>query len=270
VNGGFVHLGISGNYQYPGVVSNPTRIYSQQLSHGGSLDLVEGDFTSVGGFGRQQVFMLDLSGTTAAVTGWTSPEFDGSEGESDPSNPASPGYPYQCATVEPFYIQAGAWSPDDSTIDLAATGYHPNGYPTGGHAAAGPVRRRVGVPGYPGTVLHNWVNYTGCDSLYSTVADASAVYIGGHERFASYPNGCDFLNTGGIAAPGMAGLDPDTGDVLLNQNGTSLYVRGRGLGADDELVTSAGLWIASDNMQGSQMCGNAQNLSGICFLPYTS
>jgi len=68
----------------------------------------------------------------------------------------------------------------------------------------------------------------------------------------------------------MAGLDPDTGDVLLNQNGTSLYVRGRGLGADDELVTSAGLWIASDNMQGSQMCGNVQNLSGICFLPYTS
>jgi hypothetical protein len=149
VNDGFVHLGISGNYQYPGVASNPTRIYNQQLSHGGSLDLVEGDFTSVGGFGRQQVFMLDLSGTTATVTGWILPEFDGSEGESDPSNPASPGYPYQCATVEPFYIQA--WSPDDSTIYLAATGYHPNGYPTGGHAAAGPVRRRVGVPGYPGT-----------------------------------------------------------------------------------------------------------------------
>ena len=34
------------------------------------------------------------------------------------------------------------------------------------------------------------------------------------------------------------------------------------------LATSAGLWIASDNVDGSQTCGGAQNLSGICFLPY--
>ena len=56
---GFIHLGISGNYQFPGVSSNPTRVYNQQLSHGGTLDLVEGDFTSVGGQPRQQMFMLD-------------------------------------------------------------------------------------------------------------------------------------------------------------------------------------------------------------------
>ncbi len=60
---GFIHLGISGNYQFPGVGSNPTRVYNQQLSNGGTLDLVEGDFTSVGGQARQQMFMLDLSGS---------------------------------------------------------------------------------------------------------------------------------------------------------------------------------------------------------------
>jgi len=27
------------------------------------------------------------------------------------------------------------------------------------------------------------VNYTGCDSLYSAAADASAAYFGGHERY---------------------------------------------------------------------------------------
>ncbi len=68
---GFIHLSISGNYQFPGVDSNPTRVYNQQLSNSGTLDLVEGDFTSVGGQPRQQMFMLDLSGTTASVTGWT-------------------------------------------------------------------------------------------------------------------------------------------------------------------------------------------------------
>jgi hypothetical protein len=269
-NDGFVHLNISGNYQYPGVVANATRIYNQKLSHSGRLDLVAGDFTSVGGFGRQQVFMMDLSGKTATVTGWTSPEFDGSAGESDPSDPMSAGYPYQCATVEPFYIQDAAWSPDDSTVYLAATGYHANGYPTGNTPRQGLCDAESAFPATQEPVLHDWVNYTGCDSLYSTAADASAVYIGGHERFASNGNGCDFLATGGIAAPGMAGLNPDDGSVLLNQAGTSLYVRSKGLGADDELVTNAGLWIASDNAVGSQMCGNVQNLSGICFLPYTS
>jgi hypothetical protein len=260
VNDGFVHLGITGNYQYDGVAANATRIYNQQLSHSGDLDLVEGDFTSVGGFQREQVFMVDLGGKTAQVTGWTSPEFDGSNLNE----------PFQCATVEPFYIQAAAWSADDQDIYLAATGYHPNGYPTGDTPRQGLCDAESAFPATQTSVNDIWINYTGCDSLYSTAADQSAVYIGGHERFASNPNGCDFLNTGGIAAPGMAGLSPSDGSVLLNQNGTSLYVRSRGTGADDEMVTSAGLWIASDNAIGSQMCGNVQNLAGICFLPYTS
>ncbi|MEP7026225.1 MAG: hypothetical protein ABJB47_20975, partial [Actinomycetota bacterium] len=57
---GFVHLNVSGNYQFPGVVSNATRIYNQELSHNGNLDLVMGDFTSVGGVPRQQVFMMNV------------------------------------------------------------------------------------------------------------------------------------------------------------------------------------------------------------------
>ena len=59
---GFLHRHISGNYQFPGVSSNGTRVYNQQLSNGGTLDLVEGDFTSVGGQPRQQIFMLNLTG----------------------------------------------------------------------------------------------------------------------------------------------------------------------------------------------------------------
>jgi hypothetical protein len=70
---GFIHLNISGNYNYPGVVANGTRVYNQALNHAGRLDLVMGDFTSVGGQPRQQIFMLDLTTRpTATVTGWTS------------------------------------------------------------------------------------------------------------------------------------------------------------------------------------------------------
>lgn len=68
----------------------------------------------------------------------------------------------------------------------------------------------------------------------------------------------------------MEGLSPTTGGLALDSAGTAgYYSRARGLGADDMLLTSAGLWIGSDNFEGSQMCGGVQNLAGICFLPYS-
>ena len=245
-NDGFVHLSISGNYQFPGVGSNPTRVYNQQLSNSGTLDLVEGDFTSVGGQARQQVFMLDLSGATATVTGWTSPELN-----------------TDCNYNEAFYAQAAAWSPDDSTIYVATTGYKPNGTPAGSYPRSGPCDAAIAYPSTQTSVTHTWINYTGCDSMFAAAADASTAYFGGHERWSENPNGCDFAGPGAISAPGMEGLDPATG--LLTFNPT----RARGIGADDMLITSGGLWIASDNQDGSTQCGGVDGHAGICLLPYT-
>ena len=117
-------------------------------------------------------------------------------------------------------------------------------------------------------MLSNWINYTGCDSLYSAAADASAAYFGGHERWSVNPSGCDFQGPAPIASPGIEGLSTSYGSLLLNGQGTAAVHPGRGLGADDMLVTSAGLWIASDNSQGSQMCGGVDGLAGLCLLPY--
>ena len=183
--------------------------------------------------------MLDLTGATATVTPWTSPEWDGS----------SNAYPYECATVEPFYIQAASWSPDDSTIYIGTTGYHPNGYPTGATPRTGLCDAAAAFPATQGPVTHLWVNYTGCDSLYSTAADGSTAYFGGHERWSQNAGDCDAAGPGAIKAPGIEGLSPTTG--LLTYNPT----RGRGLGADDMLITSAGLWIASDNASNTNNCG---------------
>jgi hypothetical protein len=266
---GFLKLSISGNYNFPGVSTNPTRVYNQSLSHSGLYDLVMGDFTTAGGLPRQQIFMLNLATTPATVTGWTSPEWDGSMGELSSTNPA--GYPFQCATVEPFYIQAASWSPDDSAIYIGTTGYHPNGFAVGQTARTGLCDAAASFPatvsppaqnGQPGYVLHNWVNYTGCDSLYSTAADASTAYFGGHERWSTNPDDCDAPGPTAIPAPGMEGLSPATGALTFNPT------RARGLGADDMLVTSAGLWIASDNLDGGQSCGGVSGHAGLCLLPY--
>lgn len=246
---GFVQLNISGNYQFSGVDENSTRVYNQQLSPDGTLDLVEGDFTSVGGQPRQQIFMLNVSGTSATVTGWTSPEFDQS-----------------CWYSEPYYVQAAAWSPDESTIYIGTTGYRSTTNPPD----TGLCDAAAAYPSTQTSVDNLWINYMGCDSLYSAAADASTAYFAGHERWSMNPQGCDNEGPGAYSAPGIEGLSPTTGALYLDPTGTvGYYSRARGDGADDMLDTSAGLWIASDNDDASDTCGGVYGHSGICFLPYS-
>jgi hypothetical protein len=268
---GFVELNISGHYQYAcsgagcsgGETSpNTTKVYNQALSNGGTLDLVMGDFTSVGGVPRQQIFMLNLATTPASVTGWTSPEWDGSQGMQEPGG--TTGYPYECAGVEAFYIRAAAWSPDDSTVYIATTGYHPNGWPIGATPRTGLCDAAAAFPATQAVVYHLWVNYTGCDSYYSAAADANDVYVAGHERWANNPDDCDSAGPGAVFVQGFAGLSPTTGQLSFNPT------RARGFGADDMLLTPAGLWIASDNQNGAARCAGQAGHAGICFLPYAS
>jgi hypothetical protein len=249
---GFVHLNISGHYQYPRVSVNGTKIYNQALSHNGERDLVMGDFTSVGGVKRQQIFMLYLGGSHAEVTGWTSRAFAG-----------------HCSLVEPFYVRAASWSPGDSRIYIATTGRRAHGQPSDRYPLKGLCDAAAAFPATQTTVKPLWINYTGCDSLYSTAADASTAYFGGHERWSMNTYGCNFPGPGAYNAVGMEGLSPLSGQLYLNKsNSAGYYERSRGIGADDMLLTSAGLWIASDNEGNSQTCGFVPKLSGICFLPY--
>jgi hypothetical protein len=252
---GYLKLHISGSYEFTGVEPNATKIYNQALSHGGTLDLVMGDFTSAGGLPRQQIFMLSLGKTKGTVTGWTSPEWDGSDGN------LPGGYPYQCATNEPFYIRAAAWSPSDQVVYLAATGYHPWNLPITG-TRTGLCDAASAFPATQKQVFHLWINYTGCDSLYAAAADQNTAYFAGHERWSENSEGCDAQGPGGINAPGFEGLSPADGSLIFNPT------RARGLGADDMIVTSAGLWIASDDYDNSQTCAATKNVAGICLLPY--
>ncbi|MCW2908417.1 MAG: domain containing protein [Actinomycetia bacterium] len=235
---GFLNLSIAGS-----------QVYNQQLSHGGTFDLVEGVFSSAGGVPRHQIFMLNVGGSRASVTAWTSGDFN-------------------VACTESFWARAAAWSPDDSTVYVATTGFHVVGGSSQG-ARSGPCDAALAYPATHAPVGHKWINYTGCDSLYSVAADSHAAYFGGHERYAMNPNACNTLGTGGYNAPGMEGVSPANGALYTNSGGSAgFYSRARGLGADDMLVTRAGLWVASDNLGGSETCGGVSGHSGICFLPY--
>lgn len=255
---GLLRLHISGNYSYRGAAPNGTRVYNQQLSHSGKLDLVEGDFTSAGGQKRRQIFMLNLSSKPrATVTGWSSPRFDGGSGY------PPQGYYYNCTGREPFYIRSAAWSPNDGTVYIASTGYRPWNYPSG-YPLMGLCDMAAAFTANEHFASLKWINYDGCYSLYSVAADSHTAYFAGHELWSQAPDGCKGFrhDPHAISAPGFEGVSPRTGKLTFNPT------RSRGLGADDLLVTPAGLWIASDNFQGSQMCGKVNGLSGICFLPY--
>jgi hypothetical protein len=265
---GFVHLSISGHITFPGVKNNSTEVYNQQLSHGGTLVLVEGDYTSVGGQNRRQIFMIDVSGIAAALTGWTSPEFDGS----DPNATLNPNDKYfNCGASHPFYIHAAAWSPDDSEVYIADTGVKPILWDGKTFPLPGLCDAAAAFPATQSQVFSDWIAYDGCDSLYSAVADSSALYVSGHNRWFNNQNACNKAGPGAIPAPGLAGLTPGPagGSLILNSASTAgLYSRSRGHGSDDMILAAGGLWIASDNFGGGTSCGGQAGFSGLCFLPY--
>jgi hypothetical protein len=247
---GYLHLGISGHYSYHNVVPNPTMVYNQQLSPDRHYVLAEGDFTSVQGMARQQIFMFRLAASHGNVTTWNSSEF---------SQP--------CVTKHPFYITAAAWAPSQSTIYIADTGDHALSW-NGKFPLTGLCDAAAAFPAKRSTVSHTWINYTGCDSLYSIAASPTALYVAGHPRWSQNANGCNKAGPGAITDRGLQGLWPRTGHTIVSGKGNKgRYTMARA-NADDMLLTGAGLWIASTNRFGLTSCGNVGGHGGICFLPY--
>ncbi|HEY1486726.1 MAG TPA: hypothetical protein VGF84_11535, partial [Micromonosporaceae bacterium] len=211
-------------------------IYNFSLSHGGTKLLAMGSFLSIGGVNRQQIVMIDLGASSATLDAWSSPDFQKA-----------------CTSSEPLWDKGAGWSPDDQSVYIATTGYRgasPLCDATAKFSAAA-----------NSNLLPVWVNLTGCDSLYTVVADDTNVYVGGHQRWLGNPNGCDAAGPGAFSRPGVGSLSAANGSVLP-WNPT----RARGHGADDLLLTPAGLWVASDTYDSSTSCGGKYH-PGICFFP---
>jgi hypothetical protein len=239
----YLHLPITG--KYPGT---DTQVYNSQLSHDRHRLLIEGVFTSIDHHARQQAAVLTLGRKAVHLTGWRSPELTH-------------------ACKQRFYVRAGAWSPTDKTIYLADTGGMPTSGP-GSHASEPRAGLCDAVAAFPATstaVHHRWVNYTGCDSLTAVAADRGNVYVSGHERWADNPNGCGTAGPGAVDRPGIGSINRRTG---LARSWNPTHSRGRG--SHQLLLTTTGLWIASDTWTDgtAQQCGGQPQHGGICFFPY--
>jgi hypothetical protein len=213
-------------------------VYNQQLSPQGDKLLFEGDFLTIDGVSHLQAAELDLTATGATLDPWSNSVMNTTT----------------CNTNEEFYEQAGSFSPDEQTIYLAATGYH----------GSSPYCDAVSAFANTAAATNLWINKTGGDSLFAVAASATDVYIAGHERWANNPFGSDFCGPGCLSRPGLGDIDPTTGQAT-DWNPT----RDRGQGADDLLITGAGLWVASDTYLNSVNCAGVKH-PGICFLPGTA
>jgi hypothetical protein len=251
-NDNYLSLAISGTYAYTDddglpADANTTRVYNQQISPDGTRDLIEGDFTDVGGQPRRQIAMINLASARASTDGRYPTQFN-----------------QNCQVAQPMYAQGAAWSPDDSTVYVATTG----GSPANGEGfldsqpRAGLCDSASAFSSTPSDVTALWINYTGCNSLFAAAADTNTAYFGGHEQWADNPDGCNTAGPDAIPAAGIVGLSPTNGTVTTDPT------RSRGLGADDMLITPAGLWIASDNLNGVQNCGGVSGHAGLCLLRY--
>jgi hypothetical protein len=90
------------------------------------------------------------------------------------------------------------------------------------------------------------------------------VFAGGHQRWIDNRDGCNKAGPGAIPDPGLEGLTTAGAPEL--SGGRARYTMSKA-NADDMLITRAGLWIASTNRWGSNLCGPDKGHAGICLLP---
>ncbi|WP_432476745.1 malectin domain-containing carbohydrate-binding protein [Nocardioides sp. GXQ0305] len=188
----------------------------------GSRLVAIGNFRTVGGQSRVQVAMLDTSGAQATVTDWQTSRFASG-----------------CHPNFPTYTMGLDISPDGKYFVVGTGGAFSGGVSSG--TLCDSVSRweidRSGPDQQP-----TWVDYIGGDSVTAVEITGSAVYAGGHFRWANTPYTGDSAGPGSVGRKGMAAFDPRNGLPFMFNAG-KLPLR---WGVNRFTSTGAGLWVAHD------------------------
>lgn len=201
--------------------------------------VVIGNFRTVAGHRRDQVVMIDLTGTRAAVaTTWATRQYA----------------PICSPRAFDSYLRDVEMAPDGSFFVVAATGGHHRG--TLCDTAA---RFETYARGTAQTAT--WTSASGGDTLWGVEITRAAVYVGGHNRWMNNPGGANRAAQGAVPRPGLAALDPENGIPLRWNPGRNP----RGEAAYEIHETDTGVWVVSD----TDWIGNRRyRRPRIAFFPY--
>jgi PKD repeat protein len=195
-----------------------TTVMKLDITPDGSKLVAIGNFDMIQGVKHHQIFMLDLTGPSAAVENWQT-NF----------------YNTACSSSYQTYMRDLDISPDGSYFVVTTTGAY------GGSLTACDSTARWNLDARGTNLAAKWIDNTGGDTTYAVAVTGTVVYTGGHARWQNNPFSGDRAGQGAVSRPGIAALDPING-LPLSWNPT----RDRGVGVFDLLATSTGLWVGSD------------------------
>jgi hypothetical protein len=160
-------------------------VWAIAVAPDGKTLMATGNFTKVNGLARNQVVMIEVSGTPT-VANWTTDR-----------------YVANClSSMFPFYARDVDFSDDGSYFVIGADGGD-------GDAYCDAIARFETVD--RGAAKATWVNFTGRDSVTSIEATDGLVYVAGHFRWLNNANGGDSKGAGGVDRYGFGALDASNG-----------------------------------------------------------
>jgi PKD repeat protein len=203
-----------------------------------------GNFTTVDGQDRAQAVQIDISDPSHyALSGWSTNL-----------------YKSPCSSKFDTYMTDVEYSPDGSYFIVSTTGAY------GGYTAS-----MAGTSGCDGVMRFEsgsstlsrptWTAYTGGDTTWTVEVTANVVYAGGHQRWENNPTAGDKAGQGAVDRPGIAALNPLNG-MPYSWNPT----RTRGVGVQDMMANSQGLYVGSDTTSFGHTAGNMYH-ADIAFVP---
>jgi hypothetical protein len=222
-------------------------LYKIAIDPTGTRLVAVGNFQAVQGQSRARLFIADLTGSSATLDPWYYPGF---------AKPCS-----STATRRIAYLQGVDFSPDGNYFVVTATGQIPLSkndiWPTGS-ATYPTVCDGAGRFDLANDQKPVWINYTGGDSIWSTAATGTAVYVQGHFQWLDNPFGWASKDGGGaVQRYGIGAIDPVSGKAL-----SWAPPKPAAIGGKNFLATTSGLWVVSDSQY-----FNREQHRGIAFVP---